>query len=47
MPVVKENLYRLNDNKYISVADMKDMSYHIPMTDKHTTGIIKTWGSFQ
>jgi hypothetical protein len=49
MPLVQENIDRLNGNKYFSVVDMKDAYYHIPIKpeDKHKTGIITKWESFQ
>jgi hypothetical protein len=49
MPLVQENLDRLNGNQYFSVVDLKDVYYHIKIRpeDKHKTGIVTPFGTYQ
>jgi hypothetical protein len=45
MPLVQENLARLNGNQYFSFVDLKDAYYHIEIRpeDKHKTGDYDTF----
>lgn len=49
MPLVQENLDRLNGNQYFSFVDLKDAYYHIEIKpeDKHKTGIVTPFGTYQ
>jgi hypothetical protein len=49
MPLVQENIDRLNGNKYFTLLDMTDAYYHIgiKLEDEHNTGIITPFGSYQ
>jgi hypothetical protein len=49
MPLVQENLDRLNGNQYFSFVDLKDAYYHIKIKpeDKHKTGITTPFGTYQ
>jgi hypothetical protein len=49
MPLVQENIDRLSGNKYFTLLDVEDAHYHIPIReqDRHKTGIITTFGSYQ
>jgi hypothetical protein len=49
MPLVQENLDRLNGNRYFSFVDLKDAYYHIAIRpeDKHKTGITTPFGTYQ
>jgi hypothetical protein len=48
MPLVQENLDRLNGNQYFSFVDLKDAYYHIEIRseDKHKTGIVTPFGPY-
>jgi hypothetical protein len=49
MPLVQENLDRLNGNQYFTLVDLKDAYYHIEIRpeDKHKTGITTPFGTYQ
>jgi hypothetical protein len=49
MPLVQENLDRLNGNRYFSFVDLRDAYYHVEIRpeDKHKTGITTPFGTYQ
>jgi hypothetical protein len=49
MPLVQENIDRLNGNQYFTIIDMEDAYYHIPTheKDRHKTGTNTPFGNYQ
>jgi hypothetical protein len=49
MPLVQEDLDRLNVNRYFTLVDLKDAYYHIGIKpeDKRKTGIVTPFGTYE
>jgi hypothetical protein len=49
MPLVHENIDRLNGNQYFTIVDIEDAYYHIPIheRDRHKAGINTPFSTYQ
>jgi hypothetical protein len=49
MPLVQENIDRLNGNRYFTFVDLKDAYYHIEIRpeDKYKKNIVTLFGTYQ